>query len=332
MDSLTQIALGIATAELYAGDKLGRRTFLYGAVLGTLPDLDVVVGKLFLDPVSGVAIHRGLSHSLFLFMAIAPLLGRVIAKIEKGRIGLSNASTLAFWCLLTHVMLDMFTSWGTQVFWPLNYFIAFKTIFVVDPLYTVPLLICLIIAWRKRDFALRKKYVLRGIYISSAYLALTCGIKLYALQQFSNALEQQNINYSGLIVKPAAFNCILWNANVEIEDAYLLGDYSLFDSQPITFKRYEKNNALAQELARNRDFQTLEDVSEGWYIVTKNNGQYYFNDLRFGLLNDNPAHPQFAFSYVFKEENGILKAYEVPKQKRDGKKLMEGIWERIGGN
>jgi inner membrane protein len=331
MDSLTQIALGIATAELYAGDKLGRRSFLYGAILGTLPDLDIVVGK-FLDPVSGVAIHRGLSHSLFLFMAIAPLLGRVIAKIEKGRISLSNASTLAFWCLLTHVMLDMFTSWGTQVFWPLNYFIAFKTIFVVDPLYTVPLLICLITAWRKPDFAFRKKYVLRGVYISSAYLMLTCCIKLYALQKFSNALEQQNIAYSGLIVKPTAFNCILWNANVEIEDAYLLGDYSLFDSQPITFKRYQKNSELAKELAHNRDFQTLKNVSEGWYIVTKNNGQYYFNDLRFGLLNDDPEHPHFAFSYVFKDENGILKAKEVSKQKRDGMKLMKGIWERMGGN
>ncbi|MCW4468271.1 metal-dependent hydrolase [Flavobacterium sp. MFBS3-15] len=331
MDSLTQIALGIATAELYAGDKLGRRTFLYGAILGTLPDLDIVVGK-FLDPVSGVAIHRGLSHSLFLFMAIAPLLGRIIARMEKGRISLSNASTLAFWCLLTHVLLDMFTSWGTQVFWPLPHRVAFKTIFVVDPLYTVPLLTCIIIAWRKKDFGLRKKYVLRGVYISSAYLALTCGIKLYAWQKFANALEQQNIAYSGLIVKPTAFNCILWNANVETEDAYLLGDYSLFDSRPITFKRYQKNIALAKDLARNRDFQTLQDVSEGWYIVTKNNGQYYFNDLRFGLLNDDPAHPQFAFSYVFKEENGILKAYEVPKEKRDGKKLLKGILERIGGN
>ncbi|WP_294818236.1 metal-dependent hydrolase [uncultured Flavobacterium sp.] len=332
MDSLTQIALGIATAELCAGDKLGRRTFLYGAVLGTLPDLDVVIGKLFLDPVSGVAIHRGLSHSLFLFMAIAPLLGRIITRIEKGRISLPHASTLAFWCLLTHVMLDMFTSWGTQAFWPLSYRIAFKTIFVVDPLYTLPLLICIIIAWRKREFNFRRKYILRGIYISSAYLLLTCGIKLYALQKFTDALEKQNISYSGLIVKPTAFNCILWNANIETEDAYLLGNYSLFDSQSITFRRYQKNEEFAKELARNRDFQTLEGVSEGWYIITKKDGLYYFNDLRFGLLNDDPLHPQFAFSYVFKDENGILKAYEAPRQKRDGKKLMEGILERIGGN
>ncbi len=332
MDSLTQIALGIATAELYAGNALGRRAFLYGAILGTLPDLDVVIGKLFLDPVSGVAIHRGLSHSLFLFMAVSPLLGRVIARIEKGKISLPDASTLVFWCLLTHVALDMFTSWGTQVFWPLPYRIAFKTIFVVDPLYTVPLLMCIIIAWRKREFPLRKKYILRGIYISSAYLLLTCFIKLYALHQFKNALEKQNIAYSGLIVKPTAFNCILWNANIECTNSYLLGDYSIFDSQPITFKRYQKNSAPAQQLAGNPDFETLKFVSEGWYIVTKKDGLYYFNDLRFGLLNSDPANPKFAFSYVFKEVGGQLKADEAPKQPRDGKALIKGILRRMTGN
>ena len=42
MDSLTQIVLGIATAELVAGKKLQNKTFLYGAMLGTIPDLDIV--------------------------------------------------------------------------------------------------------------------------------------------------------------------------------------------------------------------------------------------------------------------------------------------------
>lgn len=46
MDSFIQIVLGIATAELYAGEKLQRKTFLYGAILGTILDLDLVVGQL----------------------------------------------------------------------------------------------------------------------------------------------------------------------------------------------------------------------------------------------------------------------------------------------
>ncbi|WP_242499308.1 metal-dependent hydrolase [Flavobacterium sp. 140616W15] len=239
MDSFTQIVLGIATAELCAGDKLQRRTILYGAILGTIPDLDVVIGQ-FLNPVDGVAIHRGLSHSLLFFGLLSPILGWLIAKIERGKINFRTASLMVFWCLFTHVLLDMFTSWGTQIFWPLPDRIALKTIFVIDPLYTLPLLICLILAWRKPTSALRKKYVLRGIYLSSFYLLLTCVLKLYALQQFKNALQEQHITYDDLIVKPTAFNCILWNANVATKDAYLLGDYSLLIASQLLLKAIKK--------------------------------------------------------------------------------------------
>lgn len=331
LDSLTQIVLGIATAELCAGKHLQRKTYLYGAILGTIPDLDIAIG-LLMNPVDAVSIHRGLSHSVLFFLLLSPILGWLIAKIEKGKIGFRKASLMAFCCLLTHVLLDLFTSWGTQIFWPLPDRIALKTIFVIDPLYTLPLLIALIVAWKRPTFSLRKKYVLRGIYISSFYLALTCILKLYALQQFKDALQQQSIAYNDLIVKPTAFNCIVWNANVATKDAYLLSDYSLFDSQTISFKSYSKNDALAEQLSDNRDFETLKKVSEGWFIISEKDHHYYFNDLRFGLLNTDTEHPQFAFSYVFKEEDGTLKAYEVPKEKRDGKALMKGILHRIQGN
>src|SRR5690606_35804332 len=98
MDSLTQIALGIATAEWVAGKKLGNKTFLYGAILGTIPDLDIVVGK-FLSDVDGVAIHRGLSHSLLFFVFLAPVLGWAIATFEKNKINVKSATLLSFWCL-----------------------------------------------------------------------------------------------------------------------------------------------------------------------------------------------------------------------------------------
>jgi len=332
MDSFTQVLLGIATAELCAGKKLQRKTFLYGAILGTLPDLDVVIGQ-FMNPVDGVAIHRGLSHSILFFLLLSPILGWLITKIERDKISFASATKMVFWCLLTHVLLDLFTSWGTQIFWPLPDRIALKTIFVIDPLYTIPLLIFLILAWRKKDdFISRKKYVLIGVYLSSFYLLITCSLKLYALHQFDKALKTQNIAYDDLIVKPTAFNCILWNANIATKDAYFLGDYSLFDTQSISFKKHPKNNTLAQQLAGNSDFEKLKVISEGWFIVTKIENQFYFNDLRFGLLTSNSQKMQFAFSYVFKEENGILKAYEVPKKKRDGMVLMKGIFKRLKGN
>ena len=331
MDSFTQIALGIAVAEVCAGKKLKNKTFLYGAILGTLPDLDVVFG-MFLNPVDAVLIHRGISHSLLLFLLVSPLLGWLIPKIEKQKINFFTATNMVFWTLLTHVLLDMFTSWGTQILWPLEHRFALKTIFVIDPLYTLPLLIALVIVWKTKIESLRYKYIKRGLVISSSYLLLSSFTKLYAVTQFEKALTKQRIPYSEIIVKPTAFNLILWNANVATTDNYLLSDYSLFDTQPISFVAYSKNNGLEKRLAGNTDFEKLKKASEGWYIISQKAGNLYFNDLRFGLLNDNPANPQFAFSYQFVPQNSVLKAIEVPKSKRDGKRLLQKIFTRLKGN
>ncbi|MBC5838396.1 metal-dependent hydrolase [Flavobacterium muglaense] len=331
MDSFTQIALGIAVAEVCAGKKLKNKTVLYGSILGTIPDLDVLVG-LFLDPVDAVLIHRGISHSLFLFGLLSPVLGWIISKIEKGKISYLRASNMVFWCFFTHVLLDMFTSWGTQILWPLDYRFALKTIFVIDPLYTIPLVIALLMVWKTKDVVLRKKYIIRGLFISSFYLLVSCFIKLYALNQFEKALYNQGIQYSEIIVKPTAFNIILWNANVATTNSYLLADYSLLDSQPITFTSYDKNKNLDLQLNGNSDFEKLKKASEGWYILTQKNNSLFFNDLRFGLLNDNPQNPQFAFNYKFIAKESELKAVEVHKSKRDGKRLLLKIANRIKGN
>ena len=331
MDSFTQIALGIAVAEVCAGKQLKNKTFLYGAILGTLPDLDVLVG-MFLNPVDAVLIHRGISHSLFLFLLVSPLFGWLISKLEKDKISIMRATNMAFWGLFTHVLLDMFTSWGTQILWPLEQRFALKTIFVIDPFYTIPLVIAIVYVWKTNNESFRYKYIIRGLLISSSYLLLSCFIKLYAVSQFEKALKNQGIQYSEIIVKPTAFNLILWNANIATNDNYLLSDYSLFDTQAISFVAYNKNNVLEKQLIGNSDFEKLKKASEGWYIISQKGEDLYFNDLRFGLLNDKPTNPQFAFSYQFVPNNSEMHAKEVPKSKREGKLLLQKIVTRLKGN
>ncbi len=70
MDSLTQIVLGAACGEAVAGKKMGNRAMLWGAVGGTIPDLDVF-GSFFADEIASTSFHRGFMHS-FLFAALAP--------------------------------------------------------------------------------------------------------------------------------------------------------------------------------------------------------------------------------------------------------------------
>jgi membrane-bound metal-dependent hydrolase YbcI (DUF457 family) len=332
MDSLSQIAVGIATAEVCAGSKLRNKTFLYGAVLGTIPDLDILVGK-FMSDVQGVAIHRGLSHSIVFFLFLSPLLGTIMHRLEKDIISWNRSVLVVFACLVTHVLLDMFTTWGTQIFWPLDHRIALKTIFVVDPLYTVPLLIGLVFVWKSKSLESRKQYLYRGLLVSSTYLLLTVGLKLTALNKFEKTLEKQQISYDDIIVKPTAFNTILWNANVAVGDGYLLGYYSFFDTKPIHFDFYSKNALLEASIKESKDFQCLQKISEGWYTLSSYEDRIFFNDLRFGLLSDNPQKPQFAFSYEFIPlDDGSIKAFEVPKVKRDGKALLKKLFVRMLGN
>lgn len=121
----------------------------------------------------------------------------------------------------------------------------------------------MITVWKTKDAVLRKKYIVRGLFISGFYLLVSCFIKLYALNQFEKALFKLGIHYTEIIVKPTAFNIILWNANVATADHYLLADYSLLDSQPITFTSYDKNKNLQLLLNGNADFEKLKKASEG---------------------------------------------------------------------
>ncbi|MBV2196536.1 MAG: metal-dependent hydrolase, partial [Flavobacterium sp.] len=93
------------------------------------------------------------------------------------------------------------------------------------------------------------------------------------------------------------------------------------------------NQKLEEKLINSYDFQQLKKISEGWYLITEQNNRLYFNDLRFGLLNDNPENPQFAFSYqMIPISDGIYWAEEVPKAKRDGKALLQKIFTRLKGH
>ena len=98
--------------------------------------------------------------------------------------------------------------------------------------------------FKNQDFINRKKWLIRGFYITTAYLILGLGIKTYVVNKFEKALSSQNIEYTEIIVKPTFSNIILWNANVMTKDSFLLADYSLFDSKPIIFDSYLQNENL----------------------------------------------------------------------------------------
>ncbi len=333
MDSLTQIVLGAAVGEAVLGKKVGNKAALYGAIAGTIPDLDVL-SRYFVDLVTSTEWHRGFSHSILFSILMAPILGWLISKIERKSVASARDWTLLmFWGLFTHPILDAFTTWGTQLFWPFDLRLAFQNIFVIDPLYTIPFLIFLIMALRqKRDNVKRRKYNYLGLIISSAYLLITLILKGIAYGQFIEQLEAQGISYQQIDIRPTAFNSILWTANVDAGDAYLIGDYSFFDSKPIRFKSYPKNHELLGRLKTYDKVRRLITISEGWFIITKVENIIYFNDLRFGILSTGERETKFVFSYqLLNKQNGLV-VQEAPKFANDARNLFADLWIRIKGN
>jgi len=333
MDSLTQIVLGASVGEAVLGKKVGNRAMLWGAVAGTVPDLDVIA-NFITDTVTAVEVHRGFSHSIFFALLVAPILGWLVWLLyKKQHASWKSWSLLFFWGLFTHPLLDAFTTWGTQLFWPFKTRLAFQSIFVIDPLYTLPFIVFLILAMRlHRSNPKRQRLNRWGLMVSSTYLLITLLLKGIIHDKFVQALEEQNVAYNALATRPAPFNTILWMANVETENAYLIGDYSFFDSEAITFRSIPKNHELLEPFAHEDKVQRLIAITEDWYALTQKDGATYFNDLRFGLLSLDPKETQFAFSYELRPTSTGVTVSEVPKLRKDGKKLLTALWKRVLGN
>ena len=332
MDSLTQIILGAAVGEAVLGKKIGNKAMLYGAIAGTIPDLDVL-SIFFTDKVTALEIHRGFTHSILFSVLFAPILAFIVVKFEKHK-NFKDWFWLFFWTFVTHPILDAQTTWGTQLFWPLDIRLAFKNIFVVDPLYTVPFLVFLLLAMRqKKGDKKRRFYNNLGIIFSSFYLLLTLVLKGISYRNFVKELDEQNIIYTDIKTKPAPLNTLLWTANVKTENAYLIGHSSFLDTKPIAFSSYPKNHHLLGDLAKHPKVKRMIAISKGWYTINKKNNILYFNDLRFGALSLKPNAQNFVFKYKIEVDvNGTPFFKEQPKEKTDAKKLLSELWIRIKGN
>ena len=143
MDSLTQIVLGAACGEAVLGKKIGNKALLFGALGGTIPDLDVFVGKwLFDNEIQSMAFHRGFMHSIsFALMAVNLVIccfGVIIVGIAS-ELPPEKVDKTVFWSIFTH-QFWIVLPYGTQLFAPFSNWVAFNNISVADLLYTLPFL------------------------------------------------------------------------------------------------------------------------------------------------------------------------------------------------
>ncbi|GGX94474.1 integral membrane protein [Litchfieldella qijiaojingensis] len=211
MDSLTQAALGAAIGGTVLGHRLGRKAVLIGAVLGTLPDLDVVID--YGDAVANYTQHRGFSHSLFVLGGLASLLALLCTRFAPAR----DITFRHWWlffglCLMTHPLLDALTTYGTQIWWPLDVRpSAWPVVFIIDPLYSLPLLVGAILALITGH---GRRAPAWGLAISCAYLAFSMGAKSIVESRIAPVLAAHELREAPRLVQPTPFNVLLWRVTV----------------------------------------------------------------------------------------------------------------------
>lgn len=235
MDSLSQIVLGASVQGAILGKYQGRKAYLYGAILGTLPDLDVIIR--YGDPISNMTYHRGFSHSLFVLTAVGIVGAWAISRYHAWRSmplpystrRLATAMTLA---LTTHPILDSFTVYGTQLLWPLQESLSLTpasiaSMFIIDPLYTLPLLIAMTIglikgsklgAFKTGVLAHCQRLAIWMLVISSGYLMLSLGLKYYAQDKAEQTLAAAKIdNITRIKTMPVLPTILMWRTLAEDE-------------------------------------------------------------------------------------------------------------------
>jgi len=305
MDSVTQFALGATVGVAVLGRRVGvRRAALTGGLLGTFPDLDVFWPSS--NPVESFVTHRSATHSLLMHALVTPLLGEALIRIHKK---LSDQRALAylvvFVCLTTHALLDSLTIYGTQLFWPIwKEPVGLGSIFIIDPVYTLPLLAITIWAlFRTEGSSAFYKSMAAAIVISSGYLAWGAVAQDHIVDIGKRELSKLGVEPEHIIATPVPLSTLFWRVIATDRT----NDYSIYipilgaDENITVYKteRIPSSILCWAEMTRHTEgpFKTLADFADGFFRLDIDGQDIRYSDLRMGLSHT------YAFQYLVARSN-----------------------------
>lgn len=333
MDSLSQIALGSA---LTIG-VMGRRTAvwkaaLWGGVCGTLPDLDSFIN--FGDAVRNMTYHRAESHSLFYLTLISLPIAWSVSRVHTE--ARAESQHFKYWwlglwlALFTHPLLDTMTVYGTQLLQPFSdYPFAIGSIFIIDPMYTLPLLIGTVCAMVVKN-ATGLRWNMIGIVLSTTYLLWSAVVQIHVHGVAKESLLTRGISTEKILVTPSPFNTLLWRIVVMREGGFEEGYYSLFDrEQKIRFDRFTTDAALYESLKDVWAVERMAWFTRGFFKMQIEGDKALITDLRMG------QEPNYIFSFAVAQSKSPTFAAITPESVGSRGNLSEEfswLWTRLKGN
>ncbi|MFC4992113.1 metal-dependent hydrolase [Rubritalea tangerina] len=342
MDSITQAALGGLCGELVLRKQLGWKGALWGVFFGTLPDLDIFMSP-WLDDMESLRNHRSLSHSLFLMLLMSPMFGWLLARLHK-HLSIRRATSFVLLTWATHVLIDCFNSYGTQVLEPFsNYRVAFGNMAIADLFFTLPMLLgnflCLFCA---REGKARSIITWTTTTWISLYALASVSLLLWAKSQFQQKLQRSNIATSEMLVSPTLSNIFLWRMVARDPNHYYVSYWSVWDDpkRPIHIDTIPRSPQLADPYQNTKTFNTLDWFSKGWWKVfphPTNPNSIYFVDMRFGEIQNFKHDPPlkvtpFIWQLTNHDDGSISQQQVRMREGLDMKAAIQQLQERAAGH
>jgi len=324
MDSLSQAVLGASVAGAVAPAGHRGKAMLIGAGLGTLPDLDVMID--FGGAVQNYTYHRGFSHSLLVLapfsMLLWLLLRRWWAPVRDKPLRWLAAISLA---LLTHPLLDAHTAYGTQLFWPLMVPpTSWATLFIIDPLYTLPLLVGVLAAIFCRKAGGTALRI--GLAISTLYVGWSWVAQATVRHEVEATLVAIQLQDAPVFITPTPLNTLLWRVVVMIPDGHLEGfDSLMIDEGQMRFTAFPSAVDALEGAGNVWAVKRLRWFAGDFVKADIDNDRLIISDLRMG------QEPTYVFSHVVAERGNphwqAIPTELVPMSFSD--RLLGETWDRI---
>jgi inner membrane protein len=330
MDTITHLALGACIGAACAPPHLRRRGALLGALLNSLPDLDVLALAPLADPVLRLSYHRSATHSILVLPVVALAIWWLLLRYwTPVREAPRRWLLLCLIALVSHPLLDAFTVYGTQLFWPLDRPpVMISSIFIIDPLFTLPLLIGAGVVLFSRDVRRAAWWSRMGLAASAVYLAWTVTAKWNLEQGVRADLALRGMTDAKVLTVPAPLQSVLWRVLVVTSaGSYYEGYYSYWANQPLKLDLYPSSRALLAPVQDRPDVKRLQWFTRDFYSVSMDQDRVVMTDLRMG------GEPVYVFRYVVGESRPEGTVPVEPAQilpwPRFGRDQWVLVWRRI---
>jgi len=315
MDPLSQAVLGasLSQSRVKNNAQIGW-AFIIGCLSGMAPDLDVFIRSTE-DPLLFLDFHRQFTHSLIFIPIGALICALPLAYFARHKLNFKEVYIFAFLGYATHGLLDTCTSYGTQLFWPFtNMRVAWNNVSIVDPLFTLPILVLILLSFYKK-----KRYLAQLAFVFAlSYLALGGIQQQRAKTTLLSLATERGHQPKRIIIKPSFGNLILWRSIYEYQERYYI------DAIKTTTSPYVIKGDSIAKLNLKKDIPWLTQAStqandierfrwfSGDYLALDPNKKNKIIDVRYSLV-PNEITPLWGIELMPEQQNKHI-SYIVTRQ------------------